>query len=279
MGVDASAPGAGEPPDVLKRILAYKREEVVAAAEAEPLRALAQRAAAADAPRGLRAALAADIEAGRAAVIAEIKKASPSKGVLRQDFDPAAVAEAYAAGGASALSVLTDRDHFQGAPEHLTAARAASGLAVLRKDFVIDAYQVYEARALGADAILLIVAALGDASLRELHDLARHLDMDVLIEVHTAEELERALAIGPNLVGINNRDLHTFATDTTTTTRLRRAMPADTLLVTESGIHTPADINAMRAAGVQAFLVGEAFMTAPDPGARLAELFAPPTGA
>ncbi|WP_070989356.1 indole-3-glycerol phosphate synthase TrpC [Halofilum ochraceum] len=260
-------------PDILRRILARKVEEIAAAADREPLSALARRAAEADAPRGLRDALAHRIEAGGAAVIAEVKKASPSRGVLRADFDPAAIGRSYAAGGAAALSVLTDRDFFQGDPAHLAAARESSGLPVLRKDFVIDPYQVYEARAMGADAILLIAAALGDAAMRELRDLAAHLGMDALIEVHDADELERALAMEPDLVGINNRDLRTFETDVATTTRLRERVPAEVLLVTESGIHTADDVAGMRANGVHAFLIGEAFMTAPDPGARLAELF------
>lgn len=260
-------------PDILRRILARKVEEITAAAGREPLSALARRAADADTPRGLRAALGHRIEAGEAAVIAEVKKASPSRGVLREDFDPAAIGRSYALGGAAALSVLTDRDFFQGDPAHVAAARAASGLPVLRKDFVIDGYQVYEARAMGADAVLLIAAALGDAAMRELRDLAAHLGMDTLIEVHDGDELERALALEPDLVGINNRDLRTFETDVATTTRLRERVPADVLLVTESGIHTAADVAGMRGNGVHAFLVGEAFMTAPDPGARLTELF------
>jgi len=263
-----------ETPDILKRILRRKSEEIAAAAEQESLQALSRRVAEADAPRGFRAALQAKIAAGDAAVIAEVKKASPSKGVLREDFDPAAIGRAYAEGGAAALSVLTDRDYFQGAPEHLAAARAASGLPVLRKDFVIDPYQVYEARAMGADCILLIVAALGDAALRELRDLAAHLGMDVLVEVHDGDELDRALAIAPDLVGINNRDLRSFHTTTEVTLALRERVPEDIVLVTESGIDTAEDVAAMRAAGVHAFLVGEAFMKAPDPGARLAEMFA-----
>ena len=270
MSTEASDRGT---PDVLRRILARKAEEVAESAEREPLRQLARRAADADPPRGLRAALAGCIDAGAPAVIAEVKKASPSKGVLRADYDPAGIGRAYAHGGATALSVLTDRDFFQGAAEHLGAARAASGLPVLRKDFLIDPYQVYEARALGADAVLLIVAALGDTVLRELRDLAAHLGMDALVEVHDAEELERALAIDPDLVGINNRDLRTFDTDLATTARLRERVPGDVVLVTESGIHTRADVERMRDDGVHAFLVGEAFMTSPDPGARLAELF------
>ncbi|MDX1609700.1 MAG: indole-3-glycerol phosphate synthase TrpC [Halofilum sp. (in: g-proteobacteria)] len=260
-------------PDILQRILARKAEEIAAAAAAEPLRALSQRAAQADPPRGFRAALAQAIDADRAAVIAEVKKASPSKGVLRREFDPAAIGRSYARGGATALSVLTDRDFFQGDGSHLAAAREASGLPVLRKDFLVDPYQVYESRALGADCILLIVAALGDAALRELYDLAVHLGMDVLVEVHDGLELDRVLAIGADLVGINNRDLRTFQTSLDTTLDLRERVPGDVLLVTESGIHGHEDIGLMRAAGVHAFLVGETFMKAPDPGAKLAELF------
>lgn len=262
-----------ETPDILRRILARKVEEIAQAAEREPLRQLAERAGQADAPRGFRAALERRIDAGDAGVIAEVKKASPSKGVLRADFDPAAIGASYAEGGAACLSVLTDRDFFQGAPEHLQAARSASGVPVIRKDFVIDPYQVYEARAMGADCILLIVAALGDAALRELHDLAVHLGMDVLIEAHDAEELDRALATGCSLIGINNRDLRTFHTDLETTLTLRAQVPDDVLLVTESGIHTREHVARMRGAGVHAFLVGEAFMVKPDPGAYLAELF------
>lgn len=259
-------------PDILRRILEHKAGEIAEAAAREPVAELSRRAAATDAPRGLRDALARRIDAGAPAVIAEVKKASPSQGVLRTDFDAAAIGRAYADGGAAALSVLTDRDFFQGHPQHLAAARAASGLPVLRKDFLVDPYQVYESRAMGADCVLLIVAALGDAALRELRDLATHLGMDVLVEVHDAAELERALAIAPDLVGINNRDLRTFATSTETTRALRARIPDDVLVVTESGIHDADDIAAMRAAGVHAFLVGEALMVAPDPGAKLAEL-------
>ncbi len=269
-----SVPGRPEQtPDILRRILARKAEEIAAAAGREPIETLAARAAQADAPRGFRAALAQRMDAGEAAVIAEIKKASPSKGLLRADFDPAEIARSYAAGGAAALSVLTDRDFFQGDGSYLTAAREASGLPALRKDFIIDPYQVYEARAMNADCVLLIVAALDDAALRELHDLSGELGMDVLVEVHDAHELERALAIGPDLIGINNRDLRTFETATETTRELRGRVPADALLVTESGIHTPEDVAAMRAADVHAFLIGEAFMVASDPGTQLAALF------
>ncbi len=267
------AAGTAQTPDILRRILARKAEEIAAAAAREPIASVAERAAEADPPRGFRAALAQRLRAGAPAVIAEIKKASPSKGVLREDFDPAALGRSYAAGGAAALSVLTDRDFFQGDGHFLTAAREAGGLPTLRKDFIVDRYQIHEARALGADCVLLIVAALDDASLRELHELSIELGMDVLVEVHDAAELERALAIGADLVGINNRDLRTFETATETTRTLRSRVPGDVLVVTESGIHTPDDVAAMRAAHVHAFLIGEAFMVAPDPGERLAALF------
>ena len=210
---------------------------------------------------------------GEPAVIAEIKKASPSKGVLRADFRPAEIAASYARAGAACLSVLTDRDFFQGAPEHLQQARAACALPVLRKDFIIDPYQVYEARVWGADCILLIVAALGDAQLTELSDLALHLGMDVLVEVHDAEELERALALHVPLIGINNRSLRTFETRLDVTLGLLGRIPAGRIVVTESGILAPEDVALMRANGVHAFLVGEAFMRAPDPGERLMQLF------
>ena len=214
------------------------------------------------------------LAAGQAAVIAEVKKASPSKGVLRADFDPAAIARSYAASGAACLSVLTDRDYFQGAPEYLAQARDASGLPALRKDFIVDAYQVVEARAMGADAILLIVAALTDAELREFEALAYALGMAVLVEVHDAAELDRALRLSTPLLGINNRNLRTFATTLDTTLELLPSIPADRIVVTESGILAPADVTRMRNSGVHAFLVGEAFMRAADPGAELARLFA-----
>jgi indole-3-glycerol phosphate synthase len=224
-------------------------------------------------PRDFVGALRTRIAAGRPAVIAEIKRASPSRGVLREAFDPAAVAAAYAANGAACLSVLTDRQFFQGAPEHLVAARAASGLPALRKDFVIDPYQVDEARALGADCILLIVAALDDERLRDLEARARDLGMAVLVEVHDAAELERALRLATPLIGINNRDLRRFETRLETTLALRPRIPDDRLAITESGIASREDVALMRGHGVHAFLVGEAFMRAPDPGAALARLF------
>ena len=265
--------GFPECPDVLLRIIRHKAREVAERAERSPLRVLAERAEAQDPPRGFAAALRSRIEAGEPAVIAELKKASPSKGVLREDFEPEAIARGYAEGGAAALSVLTDEAFFQGADRHLVDARSASGLPVLRKDFTIDAWQVWEARALGADCILLIVAALGDAQLNELAALATHLGMDVLVEVHDAPELERAAHLEPLLLGINNRDLRTFDTTLDTTLNLLDRIPAGRTVVTESGIHTRADVARMRAAGVHGFLVGEAFMRAGHPGAKLRELF------
>ncbi len=260
-------------PDILRTILARKREEVVERCERTALSELAARIESLPAPRGFADALEARIDAGEPAVIAEIKRASPSKGVLRADFDPPAIAASYARGGAAALSVLTDVDFFQGDDAYLQSARATSGLPALRKDFLVDPYQVYEARTLGADCVLLIVAALGDAMLNELAGLALHLDMDVLVEVHDAEELDRVAHMDGTLLGINNRDLRTFETRLQTTLDLLEAVPSGRLVVTESGIHTPADVALMREGGVHAFLVGEAFMRAEDPGAKLSELF------
>ena len=261
--------------DILHTILQRKREEVAARNAALPLREL--EACVADAPpvRGFATAVEAKIAAGLPAVIAEIKKASPSKGVIRADFDPVAIARSYAAGGAACLSVLTDADFFQGADRYLQQARAACALPVLRKDFVVDAYQVHEARVLGADCILLIVAALDDAHLAELGSLAMDLGMDVLVEVHDVDELERALQVPAKLLGINNRNLRTFEVSLETTLGLRDAVPRDRILVTESGIVAPADVARMRTAGVEAFLVGEAFMRDPEPGAALQRLFFP----
>lgn len=259
--------------DILKKILARKAEEIRARSERISLRALSASVSTASAPRGFIDALEAKIAAGQAAVIAEVKKASPSKGVMRADFRPADIARSYAQGGAACLSVLTDVDFFQGADAYLQEARSACVLPVLRKDFTIDAYQVYEARTLGADCILLIVAALGDAVLLELVTLAHELGMDVLVEVHDDEELERALATPARLIGINNRNLRTFATSLETTLALRERVPSDRLLVTESGIVTREDVARMRGADVHAFLVGETFMRADDPGAELRRLF------
>jgi indole-3-glycerol phosphate synthase len=260
--------------DLLKKILARKAEEIRERSARVSLSELSSRAADQPPTRGFAAALEAKIEAGLPAVIAEIKKASPSKGVMRPDFDPAAIARSYAANGAACLSVLTDADFFHGSEAFLDAARSACDLPVLRKDFTLDAYQVYEARAIGADCILLIVAALGDAALLEMSLLAAELDLDVLIEVHDEEELERALAIPAPLIGVNNRDLRTFETSIDTTLRLAVQIPYDRLLVTESGIRTRDDVARLRAEGIEAFLIGETFMRARDPGAELARLFA-----
>jgi indole-3-glycerol phosphate synthase len=260
--------------DILQRILATKRDEVQLARERVPLAPLQEKARGADAPREFTAALRAAIEVGRSAVIAEVKKASPSKGVLRADFDPAAIGASYARHGAACLSVLTDVQYFQGAPEYLQQARAASGLPVLRKDFIIDDYQVVEARSWGADAILLIVAALDRSRLLALEAAARDLGMAVLVEVHDAAELEMALELKTPLIGINNRNLRTFETRLETTLDLLPRIGSERIVVTESGILSPADVARMRAAGVSAFLVGEAFMRAPDPGLELARLFA-----
>jgi len=260
--------------DILKKILARKVEEIRDRSARVALAELSSRAHDAPPTRAFAAALESKIEEGLPAVIAEIKKASPSKGVMRADFDPAAIARSYAANGAACLSVLTDSDFFQGSEAFLAAARDACALPVLRKDFTIDPYQVYEARAIGADCILLIVAALGDATMVELALLAAELDLDVLVEVHDEEELERALAIPAPLIGVNNRDLRTFETSIETTLRLAPSIPYDRLLVTESGIRSPDDVARLRAEGIEAFLVGETFMRAADPGAALAKLFA-----
>jgi len=259
--------------DILQRILAVKREEVAEAKRAEPYAALLRRAEARADGRGFVAALRARIDAGAAAVIAEVKRASPSRGVLRENFDPAAIGASYAKGGAACLSVLTDVRFFQGAPEHLEAARQASGLPVLRKDFIVDTYQIAQARAWGADCILLIVAALDAPQLRDLEAAARALKMAVLVEVHDAQELDLALALETPLIGINNRNLRTFEVSLRTTLDLLGRIGRDRTVVTESGILAPEDVRTMRSAGVNAFLVGEAFMRVPDPGAELARLF------
>jgi indole-3-glycerol phosphate synthase len=260
--------------DILQRILAVKREEVAAARAVKTLAQLRREAQAAPPARDFVGALRAKIAAGGAAVIAEIKKASPSKGVLRADFRPADLALSYARHGAACLSVLTDRQFFQGEPAYLRQARDASGLPALRKDFMLDPYQVFEARALGADCILLIVAALELAAMLELEAAAAELGMATLVEVHDAAELDRALRLRTPLVGVNNRDLRTFETRLSTTIDLLARMPGDRLVVTESGILAPEHVSLMRSHGVHAFLVGEAFMRAPDPGAELKRLFA-----
>ena len=259
--------------DILGKILARKTQEIAARSARISIQTLTKTMATAPAVRNFTAALESCIRAGRPAVIAEIKKASPSRGVLRADFRPADIALSYERGGAACLSVLTDVDFFQGADAHLQQARAACGLPVLRKDFMLDPYQVYEARALGADCILLIVAALDDAQLHALAALAQDLGMDVLVEVHDARELTRALALDTRLIGINNRNLSTFETTLATTLDLLQHIPDNRTVVTESGIHARTDVTRMRAQGVQAFLVGEAFMRADDPGMKLAEIF------
>ena len=260
--------------DILDRINAVKRDEVAAAQARVPLAALrAEAESRAEPTRGFAQALRDKIAAGRSGVIAEVKKASPSKGVLRADFRPADIARSYERHGAACLSVLTDAPHFQGSVEYLQQARAACALPVLRKDFMVDPYQVYEARAMGADCILLIVASLADGQMAELEDCALGLGLDVLVEVHDGGELERALRLKTPLVGINNRNLKTFEVTLDTTLGLLAQVPADRLLVTESGILGPDDVQRMRDAQVHAFLVGEAFMRAPDPGAALSALF------
>lgn len=261
---------------VLDRILRRKQEEVAERRARRSLDELAAIMEAQEAPRGFTAALRDRMAARQPAVIAEVKKASPSKGVIRPDFHPDAIAASYARGGATCLSVLTDQDFFQGHEDYLQQARAACRLPVLRKDFTIDPWQVHEARAIGADAILLIVAALEDSLMAELHGTALELGLDVLVEVHTGEELDRALALDAELIGINNRDLHTFDTSLQTTLDLLDRMPAGKLVVTESGIHSPGDVRLMREHGVYGFLVGEAFMRADEPGEELRRLFGAP---
>ena len=259
--------------DILQRILAVKADEIAAAKSAKPLAVLRAEAEAAAKPRDFVAAMRAKVAVGAAAIIAEIKKASPSRGVLRENFDPAAIAASYATHGAACLSVLTDAQFFQGSGECLRQARAACGVPVLCKDFTLEPYQVFEARAMGADCILLIVAALEDARMRELEAVARSLGMAVLVEVHDAAELERALELKTRLLGINNRNLSTFDTRLDVTLDLLPRIPGDRIVITESGILKPQDVALMRANGVNCFLVGEAFMRAPDPGAELARLF------
>ncbi len=265
-------------PTILKKILARKAEEV---AERQPNVSIAdlqakiadQKGTAFD-PRGFVQNMAKSIAEGRSAVIAEAKKQSPSKGLLRDPFIPADIAKSYELGGASCLSVLTDKDYFHGSEAYLMQARAACSLPVIRKDFIVDPYQVYEARAIGADCILLIASALGDQQMADLNGLAQELGMDVLIEVHGAEELQRTLPLNTRLIGINNRNLHTFEVTLNNTYDLLSSIPDDRIVVTESGIHSVDDVAAMRAHNVHSFLVGEAFMRATDPGEKLKELFA-----
>ena len=260
--------------DILQRIEAYKREEIAAAKSLRPWNEVVAEAHDAPPVRRFLSALKKKREAGDYALIAEVKKASPSKGLIRPDFDPAAIARSYEAGGAACLSVLTDVDFFQGSNRYLGEARGACALPVLRKDFIVDPYQVYEARMIGADCILLIVAALEDAPLVEMANLAHELGMDVLVEVHDIDELERALQTDCELIGVNNRNLRTFEVSLDTTLELRQAVPPDRTLVTESGIATASDVARLREAGVETFLIGESFMREADPGAPLQRLFA-----
>ncbi len=263
--------------DILNKIVAVKHEEVAAAKKKTSLAAIRQDAESRVLTRDFEGALRAKIAAGQAGVIAEVKKASPSKGVIRADFEPADIAQSYAVGdgevSAACLSVLTDRQFFQGAIDYLKQARASCELPVLRKDFMVDAWQIYESRAIGADAVLLIAACLDDAQMKDFEAIAHGLGMAVLVEVHDAAELERALKLRTRLVGVNNRNLRTFEVSIQTTLDLLPRVPAERLLVTESGIGTREDVAALREAGVHAFLVGESFMRAPEPGEALAQLF------
>ena len=259
--------------DILQKIVAVKHEEVAAARKKASLEAVRADAESRVLTRDFEGAMRRKIAAGQPAVIAEVKKASPSKGVLRADFIAADIAQSYAEYGAACLSVLTDRQFFQGQPDYLKQARASCDLPVLRKDFLVDPYQVYEARAMGADCILLIAACLDDAQMTDFEALAHGLGMAVLVEVHDGAELDRALRLKTPLVGVNNRNLRTFEVSLDTTLELMPRLPADRLLVTESGILSAADVRKMREAGVHAFLVGEAFMRAPEPGEALAQLF------
>ncbi|MED5603059.1 MAG: indole-3-glycerol phosphate synthase TrpC [Pseudomonadota bacterium] len=258
---------------ILERIVERKREEIQAGQQRYSLGELEAMAGNQGKARGFAKSLYASVAAGRPAVIAEVKKASPSKGLIREDFDPVDIARRYEGAGASALSVLTDQDFFQGHEDYLRAARNAVSLPVLRKDFIIDPWQVFETRAMGADAVLLIVAALSDAQLDQLYHAAQRAGCDVLVEVHTADELARALKLNIELIGINNRDLHTFDTRLDTTLELAEQVPGDHLVITESGIHTRDDVRLMCKNGINGFLVGEAFMRAEDPGAALKALF------
>ena len=266
-------------PTVLKRILVRKLEEIQERQQHTTIDDLKRQVEANQsgpmAPRGFAKAMQAKLDQGLPAVIAEVKKASPSKGVIRENFDPAHIAASYQSGGAACVSVLTDADFFQGHEDYLQHARAACNLPVIRKDFIVDPYQVYEARAIGADCILLIVACLEDQQMQQLAGLAEDLGMDVLVESHDAPELARALTLATPLIGINNRNLHTFDLTLQTTFDLLAMMPKDRMAITESGIHTPADVVLMQNQNVNAFLVGESFMRAGDPGAKLAELFGP----
>jgi indole-3-glycerol phosphate synthase len=260
--------------DILNQIVAVKRQEVAAASKRQSLASIRADAESRVLTRDFVGAMRRNIAAGRAAVIAEVKKASPSKGVLRADFIPADIAQSYAEHGASCLSVLTDRSFFQGSTDYLKQARASCDLPVLRKDFMVDPYQIYESRAMGADAILLIAACLDDAQMADMEHIAQGLDMAVLVEVHDLVELERALRLRTPLLGVNNRNLRTFDVSLQTTLDLAGHIPPERLLISESGILSKSDVDRLRQAGIHAFLVGEAFMRAPEPGEALAALFA-----
>lgn len=260
-------------PDILLKILKRKQEEIATRKQSVDVNQLKKKIEQASKPRGFIQSLRDKNAQGLSAVIAEIKKASPSQGVIRENFNPVEIAESYAKGGAACLSVLTDVDFFQGHDDYLVAARNACSLPVIRKDFIIDVYQVYEARAMGADCVLLIVAALEDEALKQLYQLATDLGMDVLVEVHDQQELDRAMQLGLLLVGINNRNLRTFETSLSTTLDLLNQIPDDCTVVTESGIHTRADVKLMRDHSINSFLVGEAFMRAEKPGEALRSLF------
>jgi len=264
---------SSNPPDILVKILDRKKQEIEERSVNVTIDDLKMKCSHADAVRGFINSIEHKISDGKPAIIAEIKKASPSKGVLREDFKPAEIAKSYAEHGAACLSILTDRDYFQGHEEYLMQARVSCDLPVIRKDFIIDPYQVYEARAISADCILLIVSALDDENLQSLYDLATELGMDVLMEVHDKEEMQRALNTGARLIGINNRNLRNFETSLDTTLSMLDMVTDEHILVTESGIHTQDDVQLMRENNVNAFLVGEAFMRAEDPGEKLAEIF------
>ena len=264
---------AEQKPEILKKILAHKEQELAEKQQRVPLSQMQEWAKEGDAKRPFEMMLRGAVSANKPGVIAEIKRASPSQGIIRENFDPMAIARSYQFGGATCISVLTDNEFFKGGGPVLELARKACLLPALRKDFIIDPFQVYESRVLGADCMLLIVAALDDTQLNSLYELAKEQNLDVLIEVHDEQELQRTLNLNPTMLGINNRDLHSFDVDLNTTLELLEQIPEDCLVVTESGIHTEQDVKLMQESGVNSFLVGEAFMRAPDPGQKLKELF------
>jgi indole-3-glycerol phosphate synthase len=266
---------AEEKPEILTKILAHKVQEIAEKQTRVTFDQMKEWAKEGDGKRSFEMMLRGAVSANKAGVIAEIKRASPSQGIIREDFDPMAIARSYQFGGATCMSVLTDNEFFKGGGPILELARKACSLPTLRKDFIIDPFQIYESRVLGADCILLIVAALDDEKLNSLYELSKEQNMDVLIEVHNEDELKRALTLNPTMLGINNRNLYTFDVDLQTTLRLKEMIPEDCLIVTESGIHTEEDIKMMQENGINSFLIGEAFMRAPDPGVKLKELFFP----